>query len=141
MKRIHILLVEDNEGDIVLMLEAFEESGINTDISVVREGKEAMEFLSREGAFESVDRPNLILLDINLPILNGMELLDWIKSDPELKKIPVIMLSTSSSQKDIDRAYGKHANCFVTKPIDMEDFLNAILKIEEFWLQLAKLAV
>ncbi|MBA4746881.1 MAG: response regulator [Muricauda sp.] len=141
MESIHILLVEDNEGDIVLTVEAFEESNINTDISVVRDGKEALEFLSREGIYQEVELPNLILLDINLPILNGIEVLDWIKSDSELKKIPVIMLSTSSRQKDIDQAYAKHANCFVTKPIDMENFLKVILKIEEFWLQLAKLAL
>ncbi|WP_290794861.1 response regulator [Flavihumibacter sp. UBA7668] len=140
MKPVHILLVEDNEGDIVLTLDAFEESKIKTDISVVKNGRDALDFLHRKGDFANERKPDLILLDINIPILNGHEVLSEIKQDPELKKIPVIMLTTSSNQKDINLAYENHTNSYVTKPIEMEDFLKAILRIEEFWLQLSKLA-
>lgn len=137
---VHILLVEDNEGDVVLTLDAFEESKINTTISVVRNGQEAVDFLFKRDRFEQENKPDMILLDINIPILNGHEVLKIIKQDPELKKIPVIMLTTSSSTRDINLSYENYANSYVTKPIDMEDFLNAILKIEVFWLQLCKLA-
>lgn len=140
MKEVHILLVEDNEGDILLTLDAFEESKIRTNISVVRNGADALDFLFKRGDFMEVDRPDLVLLDINLPIYNGHEVLKKIKEDPSLKKIPVIILTTSSSQKDVNNAYENHSNSYVTKPIDMDDFLKVILKIEEFWLQLSKLA-
>lgn len=140
MKPAHILLIEDNEGDIILTLDAFEESKIKTRISVVRNGQEALDFLFKTGDYTGADRPDLILLDINIPIFNGHEVLKQIKEDQSLKKIPVIMLTTSSQQKDIDLAYANHANSYVTKPIEMDDFLTAILKIEEFWLQLSTLA-
>lgn len=140
MKPVHILLVEDNEGDIVLTLDAFEESKIRTNISVVKNGRDALDFLGKRGDYANESKPDLILLDINIPILNGHEVLSEIKQDPELKKIPVIMLTTSSNQKDINLAYENHTNSYVTKPIEMEDFLKAILRIEEFWLQLSKLA-
>lgn len=140
LKPVHILLVEDNEGDIVLTMDAFEESKINTNISVVRNGQEAVDFLFKRDRFEQENRPDLILLDINIPILNGHEVLKVIKQDAELKKIPVIMLTTSSSSRDINLSYENYANSYVIKPIEMEDFLQAILKIEEFWLQLCKLA-
>ncbi|KYP15110.1 response regulator [Flavihumibacter sp. CACIAM 22H1] len=140
MKPVHILLVEDNEGDIVLTLDAFEESKIKTTISVVKNGRDALDFLRRNGPYVQETKPDLILLDINIPILNGHEVLKEIKQDPDLKKIPVIMLTTSSNQRDINLAYENHSNSYVTKPIEMEDFLKAILRIEEFWLQLSKLA-
>lgn len=139
MKEVHILLVEDNEGDILLTLDAFEESKIKTRISVVRNGAEALDFLYLKGAYKDESRPDLILLDINLPIYNGHEVLKKIKEDATLKKIPVIILTTSASQKDINRAYESYGNSYITKPIDMDDFLKVILKIEEFWLQLSKL--
>jgi CheY-like chemotaxis protein len=140
MKKVHILLVEDNDGDIVLTLDAFEESKIKTNISVVKNGADAIDFLFKKGSFSDSQRPDLILLDINIPVFNGHEVLRIIKEDPSLKKIPVIVLTTSSNQKDINKAYENYANSYVTKPIDMEDFLNAVLKIEDFWLQLSKLA-
>lgn len=140
MQLAHILLVEDNEGDIILTLDAFEESKIKTQISVARNGQEALDFLFQKGQFADAQRPDLILLDINIPIYNGHEVLKFIKEDDSVKKIPVIMLTTSSSQKDINLAYENHANSYVKKPLDMEEFLQAILKIEEFWLQLSKLA-
>lgn len=136
----HILLVEDNDGDIQLTLDAFEESKVKTNISVVKNGRDALDFLHRRGGFANADKPDLILLDINIPIFNGHEVLADIKQDPGLKKIPVIMLTTSSNPKDINKAYENHSNSFVTKPIEMDDFLEAILRIEDFWLQLSKLA-
>lgn len=139
LKPVHILLVEDNEGDVILTLEAFEESKVITDISVVKNGKEALEFLFKRDGFSEAKRPDLILLDINIPIYNGHEVLMQIKSDDQLKKIPVIMLTTSSNQKDIDMAYANHSNSYVKKPLDMDEFLEAILKIEAFWLQLSLL--
>ncbi len=140
LKLAHILLVEDNEGDILLTLDAFEESRLNTKVSVARNGQEALDFLSKKGEFQNVQRPDLVLLDINIPIFNGFEVLEEIKKDESLRKIPVIMLTTSSNQKDIERAYKSHCNSYVQKPLEMDDFMNAILKIEEFWLQLTVLA-
>lgn len=140
MRPAHILLIEDNEGDIILTLDAFEESKVRTNISVVRNGQEALDFLFQRGEFIGVERPDLILLDINIPIYNGHEVLKQIKTTDSLKKIPVIMLTTSSSQRDINLAYDNHSNSYVKKPLDMDEFLQAILKIEEFWLQLSKLA-
>lgn len=140
MKEAHILLVEDNEGDIILTLEAFEESKLKTHISVVKNGQEALDFLFQRGEFVSAQKPDIILLDINIPIFNGHEVLRQVKEDSILKKIPVIMLTTSSNKKDINLTYENHGNSFITKPINMEQFLDAILKIEEFWLQLSKLA-
>lgn len=140
MKMVHILLVEDNDGDIQLTLDAFEESKVKTNISVVKNGRDALDFLHRRESFAEAAKPDLILLDINIPIYNGHEVLADIKQDPVLKKIPVIMLTTSSNPNDINKAYEHHSNSFVTKPIEMDDFLVAILKIEDFWLQLSKLA-
>ncbi|WP_162416095.1 response regulator [Cyclobacterium roseum] len=140
LKLAHILLVEDNEGDILLTLDAFEESRLNTKVSVARNGQEALDFLKKRANFSDVQRPDLVLLDINIPIFNGFEVLEVIKKDESLKKIPVIMLTTSSNQKDIERAYKNHCNSYVQKPLEMDDFMNAILKIEEFWLQLTVLA-
>lgn len=140
LKLAHILLVEDNEGDILLTREAFEESKVMTQISVSRNGQEALDFLFRRGTYMDAKKPDLILLDINIPIYNGHEVLKQIKTDNILKKVPVIMLTTSSNQTDIDSAYENHANSYIKKPLDMEEFLDAILKIEEFWLQLSTLA-
>ena len=132
----HILLVEDNEGDVLLTLEAFEECNVKTEISVAKNGQEALDYLFKRDKFLNAKRPDLILLDINIPIFNGHEVLQQIKTDPELKKIPVIMLTTSSNQKDIDKAYENHCNSYVEKPLNIIEFLAAIIKIEQFWLQL-----
>lgn len=137
IQRAHILLVEDNEGDILLTLEAFEEYRIKTDISVVKNGREALDFLFMRGAFSKVKRPDLILLDINMPIFNGHQVLQQLKADPSLKKIPVIMLTTSSDQKDIDKAYENYCNGYLKKPLEVSEFLKAVQKIEEFWLELS----
>lgn len=140
LKPIHILLVEDNEGDIVLTLDAFEESKVKSEISLARNGKEALDFLFKRGTYVKAKKPDLILLDINMPLYNGHEVLKQIKSADQLKKIPVIMLTTSSNKKDIDLSYENHCNSYVQKPLEMDNFLKAILKIEEFWLQLSTLA-
>lgn len=135
-----ILLVEDNEGDILLTKEAFETCKIKTQISVAKNGQEALDYLFKKGKFIDAEQPDIILLDINLPLINGQEVLRQIKSSQELKKIPVIMLSTSSNQKDINQAYDNHSNSYVQKPLEIEEFFKAILKIEEFWLELTVLA-
>ncbi|MEO6546378.1 MAG: response regulator [Ferruginibacter sp.] len=140
IKLAHILLVEDNEGDIILTQEAFEECKVKTEISVARNGKEALDFLFKRGAFSNEQKPDLILLDINLPIFNGHEVLRQIKTDINLKKIPVIMLTTSSNDKDLDQAYENHCNSYVKKPLEVSEFLSAVLKIEEFWLNLTTLS-
>jgi len=136
LKLAHILLVEDNEGDIMLTLEAFEESKFDTKVSVAKNGQEALDFLYHRGKFAKAQRPDIILLDINIPIFNGLEVLHEIKQDEILKKIPVIMLTTSSNQTDIDKAYKNYCNSYIKKPLEMEDFIKAIVQIEEFWLQL-----
>lgn len=140
MKPAHILLVEDNEGDIALTKDAFEESKVKMEISVARNGQEALDFLHKRGKFKNSKKPDIILLDINIPIFNGHEVLKQIKANTSLKKIPVIMLTTSSNPKDINLAYENHSNSYVKKPLNMEEFLEAVMKIEQFWLQLSTLA-
>ena len=139
MKPIHILLVEDNEGDVFLVTEALEEGKIINKISVTRDGKEAMDFLDKKGKYENEQLPDLILLDINLPKKNGHEVLEYIKGKDELKQIPVIMLTTSSSEKDILLSNKNHANSFITKPVDVDHFLKVIYNIENFWINIVKL--
>ncbi|MBC6365810.1 response regulator [Algoriphagus sp. AK58] len=138
MERIyHILLVEDNEGDIFLLLEAFEEGSVKTKISIARNGQEALDFLFRRGAFSEVERPDMVLLDINIPIFNGHEVLRQVKADPILKSIPVVVLTTSSNQKDIDLAYDNHCNSYVKKSMNMDDFMDGVKRIQGFWLELS----
>lgn len=139
MKNIHILLVEDNEGDILLTTEAFEEKKIVNKINVARDGQEALDFVLKQGKFKDAPTPDLILLDVNLPKKNGHEVLQIIKTTESTKQIPVIMLTTSSSEKDTNLSYKHHANCFITKPVEVEAFLNAITSIEDFWLTIVKL--
>lgn len=140
MKKMHILLVEDNEGDILLTTEAFEESKIPIKLSIAKNGEDALNFIFQKGNYENAERPDLVLLDINLPIKNGHQVLKEIKSNDDKRNIPVIMLTTSDSQKDINLAYFNYVNSYITKPLDMEEFLEAIRKIEEFWLELVKLS-
>jgi CheY-like chemotaxis protein len=131
--QIKILLVEDNEGDIVLTQEAFEMANIQSEIAVVRDGEQAISYLTKSGAFQDATEPDLILLDINLPRKNGQEVLHFIKTDPKFKHIPVIMLTTSSSEKDINEAYKNQASCYIIKPVEVDAFLNIIVEIENFW--------
>ncbi len=139
MPEIHILLVEDNEGDVVLTLEALKEAKLKNKISVVRDGEEAMEFLYKKGRYLNEDIPQLILLDINLPKMDGKEVLLKIKTDPDLKKIPVVILTTSSSEKDILEAYNNYANCYITKPVDLDKFIDVIHTVEDFWISIVQL--
>jgi CheY-like chemotaxis protein len=139
MKPVEILLVEDNEGDIILTTEALEEGKINNSISVVKDGWEAVQFLEKQNGYEDVSTPDLILLDINLPKLNGHEVLNHIKSNPELTHIPVVMLTTSSSEIDVMKSYKNHANCYITKPVDVNNFLDVITRIENFWISIVQL--
>ena len=139
MDTIHILLVEDNEGDIVLTREAFEEAKIHLKLSVVRDGKEAIDFVSKQGKYTEAAMPDMLLLDVNLPKKNGLEVLQFIKTNEGLKHIPIIMLTTSSSEKDINASYSNFASCFITKPVEINDFLSVIATIENFWISIVKL--
>ncbi len=139
MKRIHILLVEDNEGDILLTTEALEEGKIINKVSVVKDGKLAIDFLNNKEPYADVEIPSLILLDINLPKKNGHEVLKYIKGSEKFRHIPIIMLTTSSSEKDIHEAYNHYANCFITKPGDVDEFMEAVTKIENFWISIVQL--
>ncbi len=134
MKSINILLVEDNEGDIVLTTEAFEESKIANLMKVIRDGKAVIDFF--ENLDDKENAPDLVLLDINLPKMSGHEVLLYIKNNEKYKHIPVIMLTTSSSEKDILLSYKSHVNCYITKPIDVDDFMKAVTQIENFWINI-----
>lgn len=138
-RAIHILLVEDNAGDARLVLEAFRQATSRCRLSHVVNGVEAMEFLRRTGPHTQATRPDLILLDLNLPRKDGREVLAEIKSDATLRRIPVIILTTSQADDDIRRAYDLNANCFVTKPADFDQFMNVIRCLDEFWLTVARL--
>lgn len=139
MEAVHILLVEDNEGDILLTTEAFENAKIINALSVVRDGKEAIDFLTKTGKYKDSKMPDIILLDVNLPKKNGHEVLQFIKGNENLKHIPVIMLTTSSSESDINLSYKNYVNCYITKPVEVDTFLDVILKIETFWISIVKL--
>jgi CheY-like chemotaxis protein len=137
-KKIKVLLVEDNPGDVRLTLEALKEGKVH-DVSVVGDGREALAFLNQEGPYVNTPCPNLILLDLNLPKKDGREVLREIKNHQRLKHIPVVALTTSSTEGDILRAYELHANCYITKPVDFVQFANVIKSIEDFWLTVVKL--
>ncbi|NBC27226.1 MAG: response regulator [Bacteroidetes bacterium] len=139
MDPVHILLVEDNEGDIMLIEEAFDEAKLLNRMTILKDGEKAIRFLKNEEEFTEEDQPDLIILDVNLPRRNGHEVLEFIKKESDLSVIPVIMLTTSSSDDDITKSYKNHANCYITKPVEVEDFLAAVLKIEDFWLSLVEL--
>ena len=138
---IEILLVEDNPGDARLTLEAFKEAKVINNLTVVSDGAEALAYLRRQGAYADAVVPDLVLLDLNLPKVDGRQVLAEIKADESLKRIPVVVLTTSASQDDISRAYGSHANCYITKPVDLDQFLRVVQSIESFWLSLVKLPV
>jgi len=138
-KEIHILLVEDNEGDIVLTQEALDEGKIKNSVSVVRDGWEAIQYLEKNEGYEDAQEPNLILLDINLPKINGHKVLKHIKGHSDLKHIPVIMLTTSSDEMDIIKSYQNHTNCYITKPVDINRFIEVISTLEDFWISIVQL--
>lgn len=139
VRPIDILLVEDNPGDARLAKEALKESKILTNLYIVEDGVKAMEFLYQKGKYENVPQPQLILLDLNLPRMDGREVLKEIKSDDRFKRIPVVILTMSSAEEDILKTYNLHANCFITKPIDLDQFIKVVHSIEEFWLTIVKL--
>jgi two-component system, chemotaxis family, response regulator Rcp1 len=134
-----ILLVEDSPGDVRLTREALKDAKVHINVNVARDGVEAMEFLRREGKYEGVPRPDLILLDLNLPRKSGREVLEEVKGDAALMSIPVVVLTTSESEQDILRSYLLHANCFITKPVDFEGFLKVVRSIDSFWLSVVTL--
>src|SRR4051812_24286057 len=136
---IEILLVEDNAGDVRLAVEALKEGKVLNNLSVARDGVEAMAFLRKEGDFAGARRPDLILLDLNLPKKDGREVLAEIKTDDELKRIPVVILTTSKAEEDVMKTYNLHANCYVTKPVDLEKFIVVVKSIDVFWLTIVTL--
>lgn len=138
-KAIEILLVEDNPGDIRLTVEGLKEAKVINKLNVAYDGEEAMAFLRREGKFKNASRPDLILLDLNMPKKDGREVLAEIKEDPDLRRIPVVILTTSNSNEDIQKTYYLHANCYITKPVDLNQFVKVVKSIEDFWLSIVKL--
>lgn len=136
---INILLVEDNPGDIRLTMEVLKEGKIRNNLSVVTDGEEALHFLNKKDKYENAVTPDIILLDLNLPKKDGREVLEYIKSDPKLMMIPVIVLTTSDAEQDIKNMYSHHANCYITKPVDFNQFITVIRSIENFWLSIVKL--
>src|SRR5579872_62910 len=136
---IRILLVEDNPGDIRLTVEALKEGRFSNDLTVARTGVEAMQMLRREGPHAELERPDLILLDLNLPQKDGREVLAEIKADEGLRRVPVVVLTTSSAEADIAKSYDLHANCYITKPVQFQSFIEIIHAIEDFWLTVVKL--
>ncbi|MEZ4524546.1 MAG: response regulator [Desulfobacterales bacterium] len=139
LKQAQVLLVEDSEDDVELTLAALEDSKVKMDIHVVSDGISALRFLRKEGEFHNKSRPDLILLDLNLPIMDGREVLKEIRDDPDLTDIPVVVLTTSQNEEDILKMYKLHANCYISKPVDFRQFTQVIRQIEGFWLQLVKL--
>jgi len=139
LKPIEILLVEDNLADVRLTQEALKEEKLHTCLSVVNDGVEALAFLRREGKYANAMRPDLILLDLNLPRKDGREVLKEIKNDPELKAIPVVVLTISEAEKDILASYNLYANCYITKPLDLNQFSTVVKSIQDFWLTIVKL--
>jgi two-component system, chemotaxis family, response regulator Rcp1 len=138
-KLIDILVVEDNPGDALLIMEVLKSNKIHNSLHVVKDGVEAMNFLYQKGEYSEVPRPDLIFLDLNLPKMDGREVLAELKSDDELKHIPVVVMTMSQSEEDILRSYNLHANCYVTKPIDLDQFVKVVESIEDFWFSLVKL--
>jgi CheY-like chemotaxis protein len=138
-RAVDLLLVEDNPGDIRLTKEALKDGPVKVNLSVAKDGVEALEFLMQRGQYQNAPRPDLILLDLNLPRKNGREVLNEIKADPHLRQIPVVVMTTSRSQQDIESAYELNANCYITKPIELDEFLGVVHSIEDFWLTKAML--
>ncbi len=136
---VEILLVEDNPGDVRLTKEAMKEGKIRNNLSVASDGVEAMAFLRREGKYADAPRPDVVLLDLNLPKKDGRAVLKEIKEDPNLRRIPVVILTSSKADEDVLNSYDLHANCYVTKPGDLEQFIDVVKSVEGFWLQIVKL--
>jgi len=138
-KPLEILMVEHNPHDVELVLETLRDAGVRNIIHVAKDGAEALSFLRREGQYANMPRPNLILLELNLPKVDGRQVLEEIKTDQNLKSIPVLVMTTSQGEDDVLLAYNLHANCYITKPIDVDQFVRVVKSIEEFWLSIVKL--
>lgn len=136
---VNILLVEDNPGDVRLTKEAFKEAKVNNNLHIVSDGVEALDFLRRKGKYIGAPRPDIILLDLNMPKKNGREVLAEIKADPDLMRIPVLVLTISQAEEDILKSYNLHANCYIQKPVDINKFIDVVKSIEGFWLTIVKL--
>ena len=139
MNHVDIILVEDSPADVLITREAFEEFRLTNTLHIVEDGVEAMAFLNQEGKYASAPQPDLILLDLNLPRKNGREVLTEIKADPRFKSIPVVILTTSHSEKDVLQAYDQHANCYIVKPVGFENFVEAMKSIRQFWFSVVTL--
>lgn len=139
VEAVKILLVEDSPGDVRLTKEALKDSKLYNNLNVVPDGVEAIAFLRRQGNYANAPRPDLILLDLNLPRMDGRQVLQEIKSDDNLKRIPVVVLTTSASETDIFITYNLHANCYITKPVDFSQFMSVVKSIENFWFSIVKL--
>jgi CheY-like chemotaxis protein len=136
---IEILMVEDNPGDVRLTVEALREGKVRNNFHTVADGVQAMAFLRRQGQYAEVPRPDLVLLDLNLPKMDGREVLAEIKKDPDLRRLPVVILTVSKAEQDILKSYNLHANCYITKPVDLDQFLGVVKSIEDFWLTVVML--
>jgi two-component system, chemotaxis family, response regulator Rcp1 len=134
-----VLLVEDNPGDVRLTREALSDAKVHNNMHVATDGVQALAFLRKQGPYAHAPRPDLVLLDLNLPKKDGREVLAEIKTDPNLRRIPVVVLTTSESEQDILKAYHLHANCYVTKPVDLEQFIRVVKAIDDFWVRIVKL--
>lgn len=139
LQPIDILLVEDNPGDVRLTIEALKEAKVMNKLATVSDGVEALAYLKRQAKYAHASRPDLILLDLNLPKKDGREVLGEIKKDPALKRIPVVILTTSKAEADILKSYDLHANCYITKPVDLDQFIKVVRSIEDFWLSIVRL--
>lgn len=138
-RMINILLVEDNPGDVRLTQEVLKEGKIKNTLNIVMDGEEALDYLHKRGKHTAAETPDIVLLDLNLPKIDGREVLAHIKNEPNLKRIPVIVLTTSDAQADILKMYDNHANCYITKPVDFSQFINVVRSIEDFWLTIVQL--
>ena len=138
-REIQVLLVEDDPGDVLMTREAFEDYKVHNQLHVVNDGEQAMAFLRQEGEYAGLPRPDLVLLDLNLPRMDGREVLNAIKSDPELSSIPVVVLTTSEAEDDVLRSYSLHANAYVTKPVDFERFIDVVRQIDDFFVTVVRL--
>ena len=138
-QEVKILLIEDSNGDILLITQALKKAQVTNGVTVIKDGDKALQFLRKEGDYQDVETPDLILLDINLPRVDGIEVLAEIKNDSLLMSIPVVMLTTSESEKDVINSYNNHANCYIVKPVNFQKFIDVVLLIKEFWISIVKL--
>lgn len=138
-QEVKILLIEDSDGDILLITQALKKAQVTNGVTVIKDGDKALQYLRKEGNYQDVETPDMVLLDINLPKVDGMEVLAEIKNDPLLMSIPVVMLTTSESEKDIINSYNNHANCYIVKPVNFQKFIDVVQLIKEFWISVVKL--